>query len=101
MSNTTNDVLGVVHPDGTLELTGKLTVPPGRVRVHIESLETQAEPTENLIDFVRRLRQEMEAAGHRFRTQEEIDAELGELRDDWDDCLDQLTGRPDPQPETE
>src|SRR3954454_12874276 len=38
MSTRTNELLGVVYPDGSLELTGKLTVPPGRVRVRVESL---------------------------------------------------------------
>jgi hypothetical protein len=90
MTALTNELLGVVHPDGSLELTGKLTVPPGRVRVRVESLESPAQPAENLIEFVRRTRRELEAAGHRFRTQEEIDAELDELRGEWDDRLDQL-----------
>ncbi len=77
--STTNDILGVVHPDGTLELTGAITVPPGRVRVIVESLETQ-EGKESLVEFVQRTRRELEAAGHRFRTKEEIDAEIEELR---------------------
>jgi hypothetical protein len=92
MPTLTNDLLGVVHPDGSLELTGKLTVPPGRVRVRVESLETPPQPTEDLIEFVRRTRRELEAAGHKFRTAEEIDAELEELRAEWDDRLDQLGG---------
>lgn len=92
MSTTTNDLLGIVHPDGSLEVTGKLTVPPGRVRVHVESLEPQPQPAESLIEFVQRTRRELEAAGHRFRTQEEIDAELEELRNEWDDRLEQLDG---------
>ena len=89
MSATTNDLLGVLHPDGSLELTGKLTVPPGRVRVRVESLEPQAPSAESLVEFVQRSRRELQAAGHRFRTQEEIDAELEELRSDWDSRLDQ------------
>jgi hypothetical protein len=88
---TTNEVLGVVRPDGSLELTGKLTVPPGPVRVRVEALEVSGlPPAEGLVDFVRRTRRELEAAGHRFRTREEIDAELGELRAEWDDRLDEL-----------
>ncbi len=86
----TADVLGVVHPDGSLELAGKLTVPPGRVRVRVESLEPQPQPAEDLIEFVRRTRREREAEGHKFRTQAEIDAELEELRGEWDDRVDQL-----------
>jgi hypothetical protein len=95
---TTTEVLGVVHPDGSLELTGKLSVPPGRVRVRVESLEPP-QPTEGLIELVRRTRSDLEAAGHRFRTQDEIDAELNELRGEWDDRLDRLDGpRKEPSP---
>jgi hypothetical protein len=82
---TTNEVLGVVRPDGSLELSGKLTVPPGRVRVRVESLEPLPQPTESLVEFVERTRRELEAAGHKFRTKEEIDAELEELRGEWDE----------------
>jgi hypothetical protein len=95
MSTRTNELLGVVHPDGSLELTGKLTVPAGRVRVRVESLEPQPQPAESLIEFVQRTRRELEAAGHRFRTREEIDAELEELRGEWDDRLDQLDRLPE------
>src|SRR5438034_11214436 len=90
MPGTSLEVLGTVRPDGTLELDQKLTVPPGRVKVRVESVETPGPPTESLIEFVRRTRRELEAAGHRFRTKEEIDAELGELRNEWDERLDDL-----------
>jgi hypothetical protein len=88
MSTMINDMLGVVHPDGSLELAGKLTVPPGRVRVRVESLEPQQLPAENLIEFVRRTRRELEAAGHRFMTSEEATAWIEQLRAD-DDRIEQ------------
>jgi hypothetical protein len=90
MSVTTNELLGLVRPDGSLELNGKLTVPPGRVRVRVESLEPPGQPAESLIEFVARTRRELEAAGHRFRTREEIDTELEGLRGEWDERLDEL-----------
>jgi hypothetical protein len=90
MSVSTNELMGTVLPDGTLELAGKLSVPPGRVRVRVESLEPPVPPTESLIEFVDRTRRELEAAGHKFRTSEEIDAELEELRNEWDERLDDL-----------
>jgi len=90
MSLTTNEVLGVVRADGSLELSSKLTVPPGRVRVRIESLEPPTQSDESLIEFVARTRREREAAGLPFRTKEEIDAELEEQRNEWDERLDEL-----------
>jgi hypothetical protein len=90
MSLTTNEVLGVVRADGSLELSSKLTVPPGRVRVRIDSLEPPTQSDESLIEFVARTRHERDADGHRFRTKEEIDAELEEQRNEWDERLDEL-----------
>jgi hypothetical protein len=85
MATTSLEVMGSVRPDGTLELDQKLSVPPGRVKVRVESVEPPSPPTESLVAFVQRTRRELEAAGHRFRTKEEIDAELEELRNEWDD----------------
>jgi hypothetical protein len=90
MATTSLEVLGTVHADGTLELDQKLTVPPGRVKVRVESVEPTARPTETLVEYVDRTRRELEAAGHRFRTKEEIDAEIEELRNEWDERLDKL-----------
>jgi hypothetical protein len=95
MAATSLEVLGTVRPDGTLELDQKLTVPAGRVKVRVELMEPPVPPAESLVDFVRRARRELEAAGHRFRTKEEIDAEREELRSEWDERgeeLDRLSG---------
>jgi hypothetical protein len=81
----TVEVLGTVGPDGTLQLDEKLNVPPGRVRVRVETV-----PAETLSEFVDRTRAELAAAGHRFRTREEIDAEINELRDEWEERLEEL-----------
>jgi hypothetical protein len=80
MAVTTNEVLGVVSPDGTLELASNLTVPPGRVRVRVESLEPPAAPAESLTAFFDRTRREKEAAGHRFMNDEEVAAWIEEQR---------------------
>lgn len=86
MSATSVEVLGTVRPDGTLELNEKLNVPPGRVRVRIESVvPSEHPPAEGLVEFGDRMRRDLEAAGHKFRTKEEIDAEIEELRDEWEE----------------
>jgi hypothetical protein len=89
------EVLGTVRPDGTLELDQKLNLPPGRVKVRLETVAlTETKPAESLVDFVQRIRRALQAAGHRFRTKEEIDAELDALRSEWDERgeeLDQLS----------
>jgi hypothetical protein len=82
--NTVLETFGTVRADGTLELEQKLAVPPGRVKVRVESLELPMKPSETLLEFVERSRRELKAAGHTFRTKEEIDAELTEIRGEWD-----------------
>lgn len=84
------EVLGMVRPDDILELDQKLAVPPVRVKVWVDPVETPTPPTENLVEFVDRLRRELEAAGHQFQTREKIDAEITALRDEWDERLDRL-----------
>jgi hypothetical protein len=89
MSVMTNEVLGTVRADGTLELAGKLTVPPGRVRVRVESLEPAGRPAESLTQFVDRTRRELEAAGHKFMNDEDVAAWIDEMRAD-DDRIEQI-----------
>jgi hypothetical protein len=81
------ETLGTVRSDGTLELDHKVSVPPGRVKVRVESVETLVTPRETLIEFVQRSRRELEAAGHQFRPRDEIDAELEGMRNEWTDSL--------------
>jgi hypothetical protein len=61
-------------------LDEKLSVSPGRVKVRVESMERPAQPAEGLVEFVRRVRQEMEAAGSPFMNDEEVTAWVEELR---------------------
>jgi hypothetical protein len=78
------ETLGTVRADGTLELDQKVTVPPGRVKVRVESVETPVQPTETLVEFVQRSRRELEAAGHKFMNDKEVTAWIEELRADDD-----------------
>jgi hypothetical protein len=84
MATISVETLGTIRADGTLELDGKVNVPPGRVRVRVESFEQSVKPSDDLIEFVQRLRRDLAAAGHIFRSKAEIDAEIEELRHDWD-----------------
>ena len=44
MATTNLELLGTVRSDGTLDLDQKVTVPPGRVKVRVESVESPALP---------------------------------------------------------
>jgi hypothetical protein len=42
MTTTVIETSGTVHPDGRLELDQKVTVPPGKVKVTVESIEGES-----------------------------------------------------------
>jgi hypothetical protein len=84
VATTIIETLGTVRPDGTLELDQKVTVPPGRIKVRLESVEVPVPPTETLVEFVDRTRCELAAAGHKFMNDEEVTAWIEELRADDD-----------------
>jgi hypothetical protein len=88
MNETPNIVRGVLKPDGTLELDERPSMPAGRVEVTIRPLEKPVE-AEGYWPYLQRVRAEREAAGHPFRTKEEIDAEMEDLRD-WDGKIDEV-----------
>jgi hypothetical protein len=81
-------VLGILKPDGTIELDERPSLPAGRVEVTIRSLEKPVE-AEGWWPYLQRVRAEREAAGYPFRTKEEIDAEMADLRD-WDGKIDEF-----------
>lgn len=83
--NTTHVVVeGTLKPDGSLEVAEKFSLPPGRVRVTIEVLDESVSSGEDWFEYLRGARAERESAGARFRTREELDAEINAMRDEWD-----------------
>ena len=83
MSATQVSLLGTLKSDGTLELSEKLDLPPGPVRVTIEVLSEPATSPGGWFEYLQRARAELEASGATFRNQEEIDADLNAMRDEW------------------
>ena len=84
MSFTRFVVTGMLKPDGSLEVAEKFGLPPGRVRVTVETLDEPAATEEDWFEYLQRARAERESAGATFRTKEEIDAEIDIMRDEWD-----------------
>jgi hypothetical protein len=83
MNEPSNVVRGILHPDGTLELAERPTLPAGDVEVTIRPA-AKVVTGENWLECLQRIRSEREAAGYPFRTKAEIDAEINDLRS-WDD----------------
>lgn len=79
-------VQGVVKPDGTLELERKLPLPAGKVQVTVEPLPTAsvAHPFWQMMEEIWAGQRER---GHVPRSVEEVEAERGQLREEWEDRL--------------
>lgn len=77
-------VLGTIRSDGTLELDGKVPIPPGRVQV---TIQPTVQPSAD--DPFWRVLEEIWASrsrqGHAARSVEQIDAQMRSLREEWED----------------
>jgi hypothetical protein len=82
-------VQGTLRADGTLELDQKPGLPPGRVTVVVRAAPEPAQPQEGWWPYMQRMRAELEAAGHHFMNEAEMEAHLAWLRDD-EDRIDRL-----------
>jgi hypothetical protein len=83
---------GTLNADGTLQLDEKPGLPAGRVQVTIQSVESPEPIKEDWWRCLQRLRAGLERTGHRFRTSEEIEAEIQELRDWGEERYEQAQG---------
>ena len=89
---------GVLRSDGTLEVAAKLDLPPGPVRVTIQSPPAEVgkvqrdrkigKPPEagskNAWTVLEEIRTQGKTQGSSSRTAEEIDADIRSLRAEWD-----------------
>lgn len=82
MSTDQVTVKGTLKADGTLELDDKPALPPGPVQVIVKSMHPVQK--ENTWDVLQRVWDERKAQGMPSRTREEIDAEINEMRNEWD-----------------
>jgi hypothetical protein len=85
MDGTTIVLHGTLKPDGTLELDAKPNLPPGRVQVSIQPELSPSPATQGWWDVLQQIWAEQAATGHRGRTREEIDAEINEMRNEWEE----------------
>ena len=81
MSAATVIVEGVVRPDGTLELPGKLDLPAGRVQVTVQSVTESTQP-DRFWKMMESLWADLRTVGRTPRTRQEIDAEIDALRNE-------------------
>jgi hypothetical protein len=78
-------VRGNLEADGTLTLDSKPGLPAGPVEVTLRPLAPGRPESRGWLGYLRQARAELEAAGHPFRTKQDIDADLAALRADCDE----------------
>lgn len=81
MSTNTVVIQGLVGPDGTLQLEGKVPLPAGRVSVTLQPIPYSQE-TDPFFVMLRGIWAARERADKPSRTGEEAQAALRQLRDD-------------------
>ena len=74
-------IQGILKPDGTIELQERPALPPGPVRV---TLETQSVRERDPWETLQRIWDERKSLGLQPRSAEEIDAEIEAMRDEWE-----------------
>jgi hypothetical protein len=77
----------MVRPDGTLELSQPIALPPGEVQVTVQpvaaALQSKGKPDAcAVLDRICAQRRSLEISG---RTREQIDADVRAMRDEWDE----------------
>jgi hypothetical protein len=82
LMSTTEVLRGILKSDGSLELEKRPTLPAGPVRVTVESLPARSEKVWTVLE---RIWEERKARGVLPRSREEIDAEVDQLRREWDE----------------
>lgn len=81
MGLSTMNVPATLQSDGvTLRLEEKLTLPPGRVSVTIQPAEPRNGPT--MLEVLGRIHQEQLQRGRQAMTEDEMAAEIAQMRDD-------------------
>jgi hypothetical protein len=71
-------------PDGqTLQLSEKLALPPGRVRVTVEAAGPKSGPT--MLEVLERIHRDQQRRGRRPMTEEEMAAEINRMRSEDDE----------------
>jgi hypothetical protein len=78
-------VQGTLKADGTLQLSQPVNLPPGQVRVIVQTMPVAPHGPANPMAVLQRIWAERKALGIPGRTAPQIDADIQSLRDEWED----------------
>ncbi len=76
-------VHGTLTPDGRLEIDQPVALPPGEVRVIVQTLSAQ--PKKDVMEVLNRIWAERKEKGLQGRTAEQVDADINAMREEWED----------------
>lgn len=79
-------VPGVVKPDGTLELAGRIPLPAGQVRVILQPVP-ELPKGDPFFEMIRGIWAAQDARGHVPRSAEQVEAERRQMRQEWDERM--------------
>lgn len=77
-------VTGTLNGDGSLVLDERLRLPPGRVQVTVQP-ESKFKQASSMMETLKQIWADQDARGYVPRSGEEMDTQLRELRDEWDE----------------
>jgi len=78
-------VRGALTADGNLVLDEKPDLPPGRVQITLRSGDSAPTTHGTMEDVLREIWAELDARGYPGRSAEEIDADIRQMRDEWEE----------------
>jgi hypothetical protein len=81
MTVTATTIEATLQPDGvTLQLDHKLALPPGRVTITVQLTASKAGPT--MLEVLDRIHRDQQQRGRKPVTEEEMAAEIAQMRAD-------------------
>jgi hypothetical protein len=92
MDTDTVILRGIVKADGSLEVEGKVPLPPGRVQLTVQPVP-ELPPDDPFWQRMRAIWDAQKAAGHVPRGAEQVEAERRALRDEWEERAQDLERR--------
>jgi len=87
MTPTVVEVQGTLRADGTLVLKEKPNLPPGPVRVTVQTVVEPSIPHDDAISILQRIHADQKARGYVSPSKEEIDAEIAAMRQEDDERM--------------
>jgi hypothetical protein len=84
MNASTIVLQGLVKPDGSLVLEGKVPLPADKVQVTLQPMQELLEG-DPFFDMLKGIWAGQEARGHVPRSVEEVEAERRQIREEWEE----------------